>query len=120
MTKRFQSTCYYVKDEKSEAWGYFTVTPEIGLLQIHCVYLTFSESFSYRWNAPGSDFKQFLIRMGPDYLADCLEGICMGYAGRRTETAYRELKRRINKLLSRLWPLFIEQLKAEMAEAGVA
>jgi hypothetical protein len=116
MTKQFQSTCYYVQHPEHKWWGYFTITPEIGLLQIDCDF----GLYGFRWDSPGLEFKEFLVKADRSYVEGKL--LSWGYYAEniKTRTQERAHVHRLSNVMKHLWPLFIEQLKAEQAQAVTA
>jgi hypothetical protein len=114
--KQYEAKTYYVKEQEHGWWGYFTVVPAIGLLQ---AYTDFG-NYSHRWNAPGPDFKVFLIRTGTDYVSGCFEATVPMTVPATTMRAQDRLLSKMQMLMTHLWPLFIEQLKQERAKEGAA
>lgn len=109
----WEAKCYYVKDQKTGWWAYFTITPAIGLLQIFGDWGTFTDNFADRWSAPGPDFRRFLINAETSYIGNAIETTAAQYDDRASWR--KSVQRRIAKMMLHLWPLFIERLKAEQA-----
>ena len=113
MAGPWQSTTYYVQEAKNGWYGYFTVTEEIGLLQVHSDF----GGFAHRWPVPGMPFKQFLIQ-DANFTHKFRNNV--RYSGWITSQKGRnELTNDLLAVRKHLWPLFIEQLKAELAEKAV-
>lgn len=60
-------------------------------------------NWGYWWGNPGQEFRRFLISCDESYLTTCLM-----QGDRKTE-------RQVRAFLKHVWPLFVEQLKAELA-----
>ncbi|HEY3363896.1 MAG TPA: hypothetical protein VGK74_02435 [Symbiobacteriaceae bacterium] len=116
LTKPFAAECYYVKHPKHGWYGYFTIAPALGLLQIHGDF----GIYAARWSAPGPDFKAFLLRISADYLTSCLEQTVSNTVSLRTQKTLDEVQKRLGHMAEHLWPFFIERLRAEREEAAVA
>lgn len=115
MIKQYSTQCYYVKVPDGP-YGYFTITEELGLLQIQSDYGV----FSHRWSAPGPDFKAFLTRISTDYASGCFETIAYTTIRDTTRKIVTETQQKLDSLMTHLWPLFIEQLKQERAQSATA
>jgi hypothetical protein len=114
LSKPIPAECYYIKESVHGWWAYFTITPAIGLLQIHCDFGTFTDHFADRWGAPGPDFKRFLTEGSVSYFANAIEATASQYDDRATQKARGNLQRRLKMVMLHLWPLFIERLKMEI------
>lgn len=108
---RTEAQTYYVQEAENGWFAYFTVNEAFNLLQ---VYSDFG-SYAYRWGEPGPDFKAFLIQT--NNAGHKLEGMERVHRCTDTQRAERRLESQVNSLMTHLWPLFIELLKAEREEA---
>lgn len=100
---------YYVKDEKTGWWGYFTINEALGLLQIHSDF----GAFVHRWDSAGQDFKGFLIGSGRDYVWHKVNWWALFTEHVTTKKANANLSERLDRMMEHLWPLFIGALRKE-------
>lgn len=106
----WEAKTYYVKHENGW-WGCFTVCPAIGLLQVHSDFGTWSN----RWDQPGEDFRQFLLGCSRSYISSKFGAWARMTTRPTSRAAERHLMNWLDSLMTHLWPLFINQLEAELA-----
>jgi hypothetical protein len=103
---RHQSETYYVVEPVMGWWAHFTITPEIGLLQVHSDF----GNYAARWSGGAvSDFKGFLIQKPPYHIGAYLDDTAEPSESLETVA----VQKKIQLLVTHLWPLFAQALADE-------
>ena len=94
--------------ESGDGWFVAFVDSETGVFAVQSDY----GDWGYRWGATGTDdLRKFLLKVGPDYLANKFLSARQLYGHAKAVKAEQQ---RIDAFLEKVWPRIVAKMKADI------